>query len=195
MDSAFGRYVVDAHYRACLYAGLKISGINAEVMPGQWEFQVGPCEGLDSGDSLILARYILLRIAEDFGVHVSYDPKPISGDWNGAGCHTNYSTRSMRAEGGFVAIMDAVKKLETCHKELISKYGAGNERRLTGAHETAAMDKFSYGVADRGASIRIPRQAETDGRGYLEDRRPASNMDPYVVTSLLAQKTILSDGK
>ena len=191
VESAFGRYIAECHYRACLYAGIMISGINAEVMPGQWEFQIGPCEGVDSGDSLILSRYLMLRVCEDFGVYVSFDPKPIEGDWNGAGCHTNYSTKSMRSDGGFAHIMTAVKAMEKRHAEHIKEYGAGNERRLTGIHETAAMDTFSYGVANRGASVRIPRTAEQEGKGYLEDRRPASNMDPYIVTAMLAETTIL----
>jgi glutamine synthetase len=188
---AIGRPIVEAHYAACLYAGLEISGVNAEVMAGQWEFQVGPCEGIDSGDQVVLARYILERVTEEFDVCVSLDPKPIPGDWNGAGCHCNYSTEAMRQDGGYKVILDAMKKLESKHAEHIRAYGAGNERRLTGKHETASMDKFSYGVADRGASIRIPRFTERDGKGYLEDRRPASNIDPYAVTSMIFQTTHL----
>ncbi len=190
-ENAFGRRVVDAHYRACLYAGVKISGINAEVMPGQWEFQVGPCEGIDAGDQLWVARYILQRVCEDFGIRVSFDPKPLMGDWNGAGCHTNYSTEEMRKEGGYAKIIEACEKLGVKHAEHIAVYGAGNERRLTGAHETAPIHQFSYGVANRGASIRIPRQAKLEGCGYLEDRRPAANADPYVVTAKIVQTTVV----
>jgi len=182
-ENAFGRLIVESHYRACLFAGVKIAGINAEVMPGQWEFQIGPCTGIAAGDHLWLARYIMGRVCEEFGVWVSFDPKPIPGDWNGAGCHTNFSTKPMREEGGYAEIIKAVERLGTKHAEHIAVYGKGNERRLTGAHETAPIHKFSYGVANRGASIRIPRQTEAEGKGYFEDRRPASNMDPYTVTA------------
>jgi len=191
--NAFGRRVADCHYRACLHMGINISGINAEVMAGQWEYQVGPCCGIESGDQLTMSRYVMHRVCEDFGLIVSFDPKPKAGDWNGAGCHTNYSTKAMRAEGGMTVIEEALKKLEAKHDLHIQMYGEGNDRRLTGLHETADMKTFSWGVADRGASIRVPKTTFIEKKGYLEDRRPASNMDPYVVTSLIAQTTILDD--
>jgi len=190
-DVSFGRSVMEAHYSACLYAGVTIAGINAEVMPGQWEYQIGPCVGIDSGDHMWISRYLMIRVCEMLGNNVSFDPKPIPGDWNGAGCHTNYSTKAMREAGGYAKIIGAIEKLGKKHEEHIAAYGEGNERRLTGAHETASIDKFSYGVANRGASIRIPRTSEADGFGYFEDRRPASNMDPYVVTAKIFKTTVL----
>jgi len=192
-ENAFGRRIADAHYRACLYAGLKISGINAEVMCGQWEYQVGPCEGISSGDHHTMSRYILQRVCEDFGVVVSFDPKPIPGDWNGAGCHTNFSTKAMRDEGGYEHIINAIECLKVRHKEHIDAYGEGNDRRLTGAHETAHHGTFTYAVAHRGCSVRIPKTTALEKRGYLEDRRPASNMDPYIVTAMIAETTITNN--
>eukprot|EP00179_Madagascaria_erythrocladioides_P014544 CAMPEP_0198367684 /NCGR_PEP_ID=MMETSP1450-20131203/155313_1 /TAXON_ID=753684 ORGANISM="Madagascaria erythrocladiodes, Strain CCMP3234" /NCGR_SAMPLE_ID=MMETSP1450 /ASSEMBLY_ACC=CAM_ASM_001115 /LENGTH=349 /DNA_ID=CAMNT_0044075169 /DNA_START=267 /DNA_END=1316 /DNA_ORIENTATION=+ len=186
----FGRDICDAHYKACLYAGINVSGINGEVAPGQWEFQVGPCTGIDEGDQLWMARYILERVAEVAGVSISYDAKPVKGDWNGSGGHTNYSTLPMRQEGGYEKyIVPALEKLALKHKEHIAAYGEGNDQRLTGAHETASIDKFSWGCADRGASCRVGNDTVKKGCGYFEDRRPAANLDPYVVTKMIVKTT------
>lgn len=135
-----------------------------------------------------VARYILERVAEVAGLEVNYEPKPVKGDWNGTGCHANFSTKAMREAGGYEKfILPAMDKLGAKHSEHIAAYGEGNEERLTGAHETASIDVFKWGVADRGASIRIGNQTAADGYGYLEDRRPAGNVDPYVVSKMLVK--------
>ncbi|MFW5883736.1 MAG: glutamine synthetase beta-grasp domain-containing protein [Verrucomicrobiota bacterium] len=178
------REIVEEHLELCLEAGINHEGINAEVAKGQWEFQIFNKGSHSTADDVWVARYLLMRLCEKYRVWVDWRCKPFSGDWNGSGMHCNFSTEYMRNTGGkdyFLKLMDAFEKYKDEH---IAAYGPDNHMRLTGLHETQSIDKFSWGVADRGASIRVPHSFVKNGyKGYLEDRRPNSMGDPYAIVA------------
>lgn len=187
----FGREISDKHLELCLKAGLSICGTNTEVMASQWEYQIGPLNPLMASDQLWISRYILNKVSEQYNCVISFHPKPYKGDWNGSGGHTNFSTNLMRNQGGIQEIIKACDKLATTHKTHMQVYGKYNNERLTGLHETSSIDDFSWGISNRGKSIRIPLNVVKDGCGYLEDRRPSANLDPYMVCNALCESICL----
>ena len=185
---SLGRKITEEHLWQCLYAGINHEGINAEVAKGQWEFQVFGKGSKKAADDVWMARFFLLRLCEKYEVDVDFHCKPVKGDWNGSGMHANFSTDYLRDSGGkdyFEALMGAFAQYQEEH---IAVYGPDNDQRLTGLHETQSIDKFSWGVADRGASVRVPHSFVKEGyKGYLEDRRPNSQGDPYAIASRILQ--------
>ena len=191
--NAFGREIMDKHLDMCLDAGINVEGTNGEVAPGQWEFQTFSKGAKSAGDQTWIARYLLERIAEDYGLSIDYHPKPLGAtDWNGSGMHANFSNDTLRTCGSKETYDTICEAFRPVVKEHIDVYGAYNDQRLTGEHETQSIDQFSFGVSDRGASIRIPIMTVENGwKGWLEDRRPASNSDPYKVAARII-KTVKS---
>jgi glutamine synthetase len=183
-----GRHLVEEHADICIEAGINIEGINQEVASGQWEFQLFAKGAKKAGDEMWVARYILDRLTEDYNYYIEYHPKPIKGDWNGSGMHANFSNTILRTCGSKEIYEKVCEAFRPLTEEHINVYGQFNDQRLTGLHETAAITDFSYGVSDRGASIRIPIITVENGwKGWLEDRRPASNGDPYKIAGRIIE--------
>ncbi|MDG1226679.1 MAG: glutamine synthetase beta-grasp domain-containing protein [Polaribacter sp.] len=182
--NTYGRSFVEEHANLCIDAGLNFEGINQEVASGQWEFQLFAKGAKKAGDEIWIARYLLDRLTEKHGWYIEYHPKPIKGDWNGSGMHANFSNTILRTCGSKEKYGEICEAFRPVTKEHIAVYGEFNDQRLTGDHETASINDFSWGVSDRGASIRIPIIAVEKGyKGWLEDRRPSSNGDPYKIAA------------
>jgi glutamine synthetase len=184
------REIVEKHLDLCLDAGINHEGINAEVAKGQWDFQIFGKGSKTAADQIWVARYIMMRLTEKYGIDINWHCKPLGKDvdWNGSGMHSNFSTKYMREVGGKEYFEKLMAQFAKNMEEHVAVYGPDNHLRLTGLHETQSIDKFTYGIADRGSSIRVPHSFVNNGyKGYLEDRRPNSQGDPYKIASRILQ--------
>lgn len=195
-NKVYGREIAESHYRACLYAGVQIASIHPDAIPGQWEFQIGVSPGIKGPDDLWMARYILGRISEEYGTHICYHPKRYE-NLSGSSCHVNFSTKATRKDNGLSTLQEYMQKLSKRHDEHLKKYdpygGEQNKRRLTGKDGASAADTFSSGVGDKNLSVRITKESETKKKGYVEDRRPAANGDPYAVCDMIVRTCLLDE--
>lgn len=178
------------HYNECRQMGVHITGWNCEVAPNQYEFQVCAA-GVSAADDLIMARWVLLRVCQEHDKGLLLVPKPIPV-YNGSGLHTNFSTPQMRTSpGGWSTMLKSVGLLRDRHNEHMEVYGDGNEERLSGMYETSAFDTFSWGIGSRDTSVRLQKVMKGEDKGFIEDRRPASNANPYVVCYALVNTCVL----
>lgn len=187
------RNLAEKHYQYCLNAHLKISAVNAEMEPTQWQFQIGPSSKISASDELWVARYILVKLSEEFRVCICFKPKSLPNPSNSSSLHlhTSFSTQETRDaqnQNGLKCIYQYIDRLSKKHTEHICIYGHNSNR----VHSGSDYHTFSFASGYRGNNICIPKSVLKAGCGYLEDMRPASNADPYRVTAAIFSTACLS---